>query len=153
MSFCSHCGNQMETGDKFCRVCGTAVPEESAPQNVPAPVAVKAEPVISGKVKALGFVGMGLGIGGVVFGALGVLYTLIGMAMPPMGITFALIFGLFSVPLSIVGRILSYKSIEGGNTSGVCSAGTKLGMAGLIVSAVMLFFGFINLINCASYSY
>ena len=147
MSFCSHCGNQMEAGDKFCRVCGTAVPEESAPQNVPAPVAVKAEPVIDGKTRALGFVGMGLGIGGVVMGALGLLYTMIGLNLEGMGFAFSLIFGLFSMPMSIVGRILSNKSIEGGNTSGVCSAGTKLGMAGMIVSAVMLFFGFISLVT------
>ena len=150
MSFCSHCGNQLETGDKFCRACGAAVVAEPV-QNVPAPVAVKAEPVVSGKTKALGFVGMGLGIGGVVMGALGILYTLLFMAVPPMGITFAMVMGLFSVPLSIVGRILSNKSIESGNTSGAASAGMKLGIAGLIVSAVMLFFGLINMINCAAY--
>ena len=146
MSFCSHCGNQLESGDKFCRACGAAVVAEPV-QNVPAPVAVKAEPVIDGKTRALGFVGMGLGIGGVVMGALGLLYTMIGLNLEGMGFAFSLIFGLFSMPMSIVGRILSNKSIEGGNTSGVCSAGTKLGMAGMIVSAVMLFFGFISLVT------
>jgi len=93
-------------------------------------------------------VGMGLGIGGVVMGALGLLYAMIGLNLEGMGFVFSLVFGLFSVPLSIVGRILSAKSIAGGNTSGAASAGMKLGIAGLIVSAVMLFFGFISLISC-----
>lgn len=150
MTFCSQCGNQLASGDKFCRSCGASVPEATV-QNTPAPVMVKAEPVVSGKIKALGFVGMGLGIGGVAMGSLGLLYSLIGLNLVGMGFVWAMIFGLFSVPLSIVGRILSNKSIEGGNTSGAASAGAKLGIAGLIVSAVMLFFGFISLISCSAY--
>ena len=148
MTFCSQCGNQLESGDKFCRACGAAVPDT---QNAPVSVVVKAEPVVSGKTKALGFVGMGLGIGGVVMGSLGLLYSLIGLNLEGLGFVWAMIFGLFSVPASIVGRILSYKSIEGGNPSGAASAGAKLGIAGLIVSAVMLFFGFISLISCSVY--
>jgi len=63
------------------------------------------------------------------------------------GLVFALVFGFFSFPLSIVGGILCNNSMNMGNYSTPCSVGTKLRIAGIIVSAVMLFFGFLSLID------
>lgn len=155
MSFCSICGNQLEDNARFCSKCGSpiAAPTESTPAEpvystpVYAPIynAPAVIPEVTGKTKALGFVGMGLGIGGLVFAVLGILYTLIGMDFDGLGFGFSIVFSIFSMPLSVVGRILAGKSIDGGNTSGVCRAGTGLGLAGIIVSCVMLFLGFISL--------
>ena len=110
----------------------------------PAPY-VEATPVVSVKDKAMGFVGMGLGIGGLFFAVFGLLYTLMGMVETGVAFVFSLIFGLISMPLSILGRKFAGDSAEHGNTAAACSVGAKLGIAGLVVSCVMLFFGFINL--------
>lgn len=83
---------------------------------------------VSGGTKAKGFVGMGLAIGGLVFGVLACIY---------------FVYGFIGIPLSIVGRILAGKSIEEGNTSNPPSLGQKLGLAGLIVSCVGTFINFI----------
>lgn len=155
MSFCVKCGYRIESDDKFCFACGAPVAgRESEPAPVAAPypvvqpglVPVMTEPPrLSVKTKVLGFVGMGLSIGGFVIAILGILYTMIFMEIPPAGAVFAFYLSVFSMPLSIVGRILSKKSIEGGNQSTVCTVGTRLGLAGIIISAVMLFLGFTNL--------
>lgn len=112
----------------------------------PVQPAVAATPVPTKKDKILGFVGMGLSIGGLFLGVIGLLYTFIFLAGEVAVATtvFALFFGMFSMPLSIVGRILSKKSMDAGNVSTPCSIGCKLGLAGIIVSAVMLFFGLIG---------
>ena len=174
MFFCSNCGAKLEDGSKFCTVCGTAVAPVAEPQAQPVVEEVPVAPVYSApvepvyahpsaptysapvspvyatvevptNVKIQGFVGMGLAIGGLFFAALGVLYVLIGMVEEGLGFGFSIGFGIFSWPLSIVGKILCGKSQEAGNTSTPCSVGSKLGLAGIIVSAVMMFFGLINL--------
>ena len=153
MSFCSNCGNSLEADAKFCRNCGAPVAEYQTPPCAPAaPVVVPpvpqvyGDPVVSTKGKVLGFVGMGLSIGGFFFAVLGLLYTFIGMAEEgALAFAFSISFSLFSMPLSIVGNSLSRRSRSMGNNSTPCSVGSKLGIAGIIVSAVMLFFGFIGL--------
>lgn len=169
MSFCSNCGHPLEDGNKFCSVCGArvAAPVVTEPTPVepvmaepvrpaepvytyepvrPVAPAVPAAPVPSRKDKIMGFVGMGLSIGGLFLGAIGLLYTLVFLAEEVAVATtvFAWFIGMFSMPLSIVGRILSKKSMDAGNVSTPCSIGCKLGLAGIIVSAVMLFFGLIG---------
>ena len=101
---------------------------------------------VSGGDKAKGIVGMAMAIGGMALAIIGLLYVLIGLEEGD-GFSFGLAigFGIFSLPLSIVGRIMAGKSQEAGNTSGMCSTGRTLGLVGLIVSAVMFFFGFISL--------
>jgi hypothetical protein len=119
-------------------------------QNTPVIVAPAPQtyrrPACSGKTKALGFVGMGLAISGLVFSVLGLLYTFIGIAAEGiLAFAFSFSFGMFSLPLSIVGRVLSNRSFSMGNLSAACSVGSKMGLAGIIVSAVMLFIGLIGL--------
>ena len=160
MPYCSNCGHQVEATDKFCGGCGAPVsapaaapaPEAApAPQVVvapapqPVPVAQPATPEISSKTKVFGFVGMGLGIGGLFFAVLGIIYTLVGMGETGLGFGMSVGFGLFSAPMSILGIKFSNDSARAGNSSKCCTVGSKLGLAGIIVSGVMLFLGFINL--------
>ena len=156
MFFCSNCGTALDDGAKFCRNCGAQVAEacSAQPQESVAPAVIEPasqahnQPVVSGKTKALGFVGMGLSIGGLFFAVFGLLYTFIFMATIPIAsFVYAIVFSLFSLPLCIVGGVLCNKSVEQGNRSAVCSVGSKLRIAGIIVSAVMLFFGMIALIS------
>lgn len=146
MNFCSHCGNPVKEGAKFCDACGAAfeAPVAEAPVYTPP---VYAEPVVSGKTKAMGFVGMGLSIGGLFFAIIGLIYSLVGLGLPGLGFGFSIGFGIFSMPLSIIGRILSNKSIRGGFNSGAPRAGAGIGLAGLIISCVMLLIGIISLIT------
>lgn len=177
MSFCTHCGNALGADAKFCGKCGAAVaapvaaapvveapvvaapvveapvveiiPEVAAVPAAPVYVApvVNTEPVLSTKDKVLGFVGMGLGIGALFFAIVGLLYTMIGMEAYAMGFGMSFAFSLFSVPMAIIGRILCGKSMDAGNTSAACSVGSKLSLAAIIVSGVMVFLGFVNLVD------
>lgn len=162
MFFCSNCGTALDDGAKFCRNCGAQVAEacSAQPQESVAPAVIEpasqvhnqpvcGECVVSGKTKALGFVGMGLSIGGLFFAAFGLLYTFIFMTvLPEASFAYAILFSLFSLPLCIVAGVLCNKSIEQGNQSAACSVGSKLRIAGIIVSAVMLFIGTIALFAC-----
>lgn len=170
MSFCPNCGNKIENAGKFCPNCGAPIAPavEAAPVETPvytqpaaplytqpaAPVytqpvytaPVVAEPVVETGTKVKGFVGMGLAIGGLLFAVLGLFYTLIGMVEEGIGFVMAIVFSIFALPLSIIGRSLCGSSAAAGFTSGACSAGRKLGLAGMIVCFVMLFMGLLNLI-------
>lgn len=125
-----------------------AAPVYSQPNPYSTPVYSQPAPApVPAKAKALGFVGMGVAIGGLVFAVLGLLYTFIGIATEMEGLAFgySIAFALFSFPCSIVGRVLCNNSKEMGNHATPCSVGSKMGIAGIIVSAVMLFFGLISL--------
>ncbi len=140
MSFCSNCGNPLDTTSKFCSNCGASI---AAPVIVEPAPHIREVPV---KAKVMGFIGMGLSIGGLIMAIIGLLYTFIFISIEPeAGFVFSLIYGLFSLPLSIVGGMLCKNSAGMGNRSAACSAGSKLGVAGIIVSGVMLFFGLISL--------
>ena len=149
MSFCINCGNQLAENDKFCNACGAKVSEANTyMQESLQPAYVEAKPaevVVSAKDKALGFVGMGLSIGGLFMACFGILYTALGMIETGLGFGMSIAFSLFSLPLSIVGRNLCNRSVERGNTAKPCSIGRGLGLAGIIVTGVMLFLGIINL--------
>ena len=152
MPFCSSCGNPLNQNDRFCNNCGAAISGKNETVIPTATIAaepapyVYSAPVCSGKSKALGFVGMGLAIAGLVFAVLGLLYTFLGMmAGDGVGLGMSIGFGIFSLPLSIVGGSLCDRSIHMGNFSAACSVGSKIRIAGVIVSAVMLFFGIVSL--------
>lgn len=149
MSFCINCGNQLAENDKFCNACGAKVSEANTyMQESLQPAYVEAKPaevVVSAKDKALGFVGMGLSIGGLFMACFGILYTALGMIETGLGFGMSIAFSLFSLPLSIVGRNLCNRSVERGNTAKPCSIGRGLGLAGIIVTGVMLFLGIVNL--------
>ncbi len=152
MPFCFNCGTPLDASGKFCKNCGAAVSEASTPVNPITPTVIDpvpqvyVAPVSSTKSKVLGFVGMGLAIGGLFFAVIGLLYTFIGLAVEEgLAFGFSFAFSFFSMPLSIIGGILCNRSYLMGNRSAACSVGSKLRMAGIILSAVMLFIGFISL--------
>lgn len=87
------------------------------------------------------------GIFGMIMAIIGLIGTMtwIGSWYSEGGFYFALYMMIFSLPLSIVGRVLSSSSQDAGNESGVCGAGKAMGLVGIILTAVMMFFGFICL--------
>ena len=100
---------------------------------------------IDGGTRAKGIVGMALGIGGFALAIIGMIYVLIGLDFGyGLSMGFAVGFGIFSLPLSIVGRILAGKSQDMGNDSKMCSVGRVLGLVGIIVTAVMFLFGIMS---------
>ena len=113
-------------------------------------------PVVNAKAKAFGFVGLGLSIEGLICAILGIFYTFFGLIMDSAlqtggaGFIYAFVFSFFSLAPSIIGRIFSDRSISMGNTSGVCTAGFRLGTAGTIVSIVMMVLGFFSLMAMAA---
>ena len=139
MSFCPNCGNLMDPSANFCKNCGAAVTE---PGMAPA---MTTPPVYYKRRKVLGFVGMGLSVGGVAMAGIGLLYTLIGLMSGIMAFIFSLFFGFYSIPLSLVGGVLSDKARSMGNPSSVCTIGSKLRIVGIIISVAMLFLGVIGL--------
>ncbi len=97
---------------------------------------------------ALKIVSMALSIFGLLMAAYGGLYTLIGLVEDGMAFVFALIFGMFSVPASIVGLCLASKCRAAGDTSIFSRLGKILGMIGIIVAGANLLIG---LLSIASY--
>lgn len=88
--------------------------------------------------------GMALSIAGISFAGLGLLYTLMFLAVETeVAFAFSLVMSFFSFPLSIVGFILSKNNINQGSTSAMSRVGKILGLIGIILSGVMLFLGFI----------
>lgn len=176
MAFCPNCGNRIDENARFCNSCGTAVvnaapPAPAEPVVLTAPVvpvvpaapqyiAPDYTPKIPGKVKAWGFIGLGLGAYGLVYAVLGLIYAFIYMmaAMATavgtggysgMGIAamfFAVIMGACSFPPALIGRSLCGNSQDAGNTSRACSIGSKLCLAAIIVSAAMMACGFFALL-------
>lgn len=89
--------------------------------------------------------GMALSIAGIAMAALGLLYTLMFIAIEgEMAFAFSLVMGLFSFPLSIVGFIMSKGNVNAGSTSAMSRVGKTLGLIGIILSGVMLFLGFVG---------
>ena len=151
MNFCPNCGQRVEETMKCCPNCGAAV-------NQPAPVyPMPAKPGIPGKVKAKGYVGLGLSIDALIASIIGLYFTMIfflvstgvyleeGIGMGFVTTIFGWIFGAITLPVGIVGRIMCKKSMEAGNTSKACSAGAKLGLAGIILSVITLVLGIAGL--------
>ena len=162
MYFCPNCGKTSETEVAFCSACGTAMKPQGVPTAPAAPVYApvyapatsQSAPASSKPALGKAIAGMAMGIAGFVFALLGILYVFMGLtAEPALGFGFSIGFGIFSLPLSIVGMVLSKGAINEGSTSSMASVGKKLGTAGMIVSFVMLFLGFIALIGADPYYY
>ena len=91
-------------------------------------------------------VGMALSIAGLVFLAIGGLYTFIfGFVEGIAAFIFALIFDLFYSPLSIVGLCLSNKCINAGDQSAMSRVGRILGIIGIAIAGASLIFGIFSL--------
>ena len=161
MYICPNCNYSTEEQSNYCPVCGSQVVEVQ-PQPQPQPVYQQpdlyaqqyqaynqyyqpqpAAQVSKGKI----IVSMILSIVGLAFAGLGLLYTFVGLATGGVGVALAMavVFGIFSVPLSIVGLILSTSCIRAGAQSGMVKVGKILGLIGVIASGVMLLLGLMSL--------
>lgn len=105
----------------------------------PAPVVQNAPSL--GKV----ITGMALSIAGIAFAGIGLLYTLMFLAFEgEAAFAISLVMSMFSLPLSLIGFILSKNNVNAGSTSAMSRIGKTLGLIGIILSGVMLFLGFIG---------
>ena len=91
--------------------------------------------------------GMIMGIVGFVTALIGLIYTLIFVVGEAGAISFvfSIIFALESLPLSIIGRSLCHRCIDEGDESKMASSGSGLGLAGIILTIIMLVLGFLSL--------
>lgn len=163
MYICPNCANKSETATNFCSLCGSRMVEQipEAPStyqpepqvyDIPQPrqqvftAEPVARPVATGPSKGKQIAGMGVAIGGFALGILNAFYAMILVGMESgFGFGFAFGFSIFSLPLSLVGLIMSNKCIDQGATGKPSFLGKKFGLIGVILTAVALFFGFINL--------
>lgn len=164
MYICPNCNKTSDTPVNFCSECGTPMVEQAPAQpqyqqpayeqpayqqpvyQQPQPMYQYTQTVTAEPSKGKVITGMALGIAGLSMAVLGLLYTLMFMAMEPeVGFGFGFVFSIISAPLSIVGMVISNGCINAGSTSAMSSIGKKLGLVGLILSGVMLFFAFISL--------
>lgn len=159
MYICPNCNKTSETPLNFCSECGTPMVEQAPAQPVyeqpayqqpayqqPQPMYQYTQTVSAEPSKGKVITGMALSIAGLSFAAIGLLYTLMFMAVEPeAGFAFGFVLSFFSLPLSIVGMVISNGCINAGSTSAMSRIGKKLGLVGLILSGVMLFFAFISL--------
>ena len=88
-----------------------------------------------------------MGIIGFVTALIGLIYTLILVTAETgaFGFGFSIGFALESLPLSIIGRSLCHRCIDEGDESKMASAGSGLGLAGIILTIIMLVLGFLSL--------
>ncbi len=142
MNYCPQCGNEMVHDEPI--VTAEVIEPVEPIQTAPYVYVAAPKPHLAVKI-----VGMSLSIAGLVFLAIGSLYTLIGLIEAGMAFAFALVFALFFLPLSIVGLCLSNKCINAGDTSAMSRVGKILGIVGIILAGVSLFIGFTALIAAA----
>ncbi len=110
-------------------------------------------PEVEGSAKVKGFIGMGLSIGGVVMATIGFIAMLSNFNIIGVGFACGLVFGIFGLPLSIVGMILSGKAIEAGFVGTPTKLGKIFGLVGTILSGVSIFLSFISLAVADRVSY
>jgi len=172
MYICPNCKTQSEQFANFCSQCGTqmvyAEPQPVEPQTellyqpveqeqaapfyppqqpaypsyAPAYTPPAYTPVNKPKL-ATKIVGMALSIAGLVFVAIGGLYTLFFSLLGEgvAAIVFSVVFDLFFIPLSIVGLCLSGKCINAGDRSTMSRVGKILGIVGIVIAGAALLIG------------
>lgn len=147
MAYCSKCNMIVQEKDKFCSNCGashlsfyTAGVLPRLPIQLP-PKLPPYEPMPPRPNKAMGFVGMGFGIGSMVMLAMALFCLILGLAFRLMeGIGYGVLIPISSSPYSIVGLVLCAKSLRSGNKLPSCKAGFIMGMVGTFAFAAALFF-------------
>lgn len=114
-----------------------------------------AEPVAEEPSKGKTITGMILSIAGAAMGALGMFYsfifTMMGLEDPEMaigGFVFGIVFAIFSVPLSLIGLLLSKNGTHTMN-----KVGKILGIVGLALSGAMIVFPLMLAASSDSYYY
>ncbi len=168
MFICPNCKKISEVPLNFCTSCGSRMEEaksnysapssESAPntynetnpyiyENAPAPTPAPS--------KAKAIVGMALSIAGFANAAVSLLYIFSFMAegLGDAALAFAIIMFLITMPLSLVGLILSSKCRSAGDRSVFTKLGKIFGIVGIVFSVLVLLFGIIGMLGADSFSY
>ena len=158
MYICPNCKKVFDSPLKFCYECGTQVVNvepvaEQQPQyqgntynqNPYQQNPYVATPYYQQKKpsKAKEIIGMILSISGFASSIIGIIYTILFMAIEPSaGFFMGFIFSLECFPCSLIGFLFSNGCINEGSTSKLSSVGKALGLAGVIISSVVLFLTF-----------
>lgn len=141
MGFCNNCGCELDASVRFCPRCGREnslrTPQEGnrQPIELQATSAATTTPGTGAKVK--GFVGMGLGIGALIFAVISLILVGPVMAYPPVGGAL-LVYGIFTVGLAIPGMLLSGKAIGAGVSGKPPELGKLFGLISLIAGGLAL---------------
>jgi len=147
MYTCPHCQFNTETPSAFCPQCGANMSMPQQPQQAyQQPIyqqPVYQQPVYpqypqqSAGSRGQKIAGMILGISGFVVAILGFIYTIIFIDIEEeAAFIFGMMFSMISLPLSIVGMILSIKSR-------MATPGKVFGIIGTILSGIVLFIALI----------
>lgn len=156
MYTCPNCNRTYDVPMNFCTVCGTPMAQtasqpEAAPQTFASTPVYQQPPQYtvaptpppyptSAKVKCI--VGMSLSIHGIANAAIGLLYTLIFMAMSGyMAFIYGLIFAFVCFPFCLVGLILSNSGINAGCPLKMGKVGKILGIIGVIACGLCFLIG------------
>lgn len=183
MAFCKNCGNVVDETMNFCNSCGSPVEKEVSvePKQTPVvqqpvnqyeqpvynnPYNVQPAPKSTGTpAKPLAIVGMVLGIEGLVWNLIMLLYSFIFGALGTnvayysysseaasafVALFVIMFFAIFGLVQAIVGLVLTNKARARGNLSGMTKAGKGLNITSLIIACVAVFFCFIFMVACFS---
>lgn len=140
MYCCPNCNRRSEQPSNYCPNCGSAMTmvqeyrEYYQPTTRKVPLAKK-------------IVGMALSAFGLVMAATGVFETLLFAAAYrdiKGGLIAAIIFGLFSLPGSIIGLSISASNIANGDTSAFGKVGMILGIVGIGAAAFSFLLGLVT---------
>lgn len=146
MYICPNCNNSTQEAINYCPKCGSRMVQEAP---APAPQYQYQQPVYTAAPpsKAKSIVGMALSIAGIAMSSLASFYSLIFLMEEELeGVAVSgILFFFFSFPLSLVGLILSKNYINAGGTNTFSRVGKILGIIGVILASVTLFFGFASL--------
>lgn len=162
MYICPRCNTQSEVPANFCPTCGAAMvmaatqqpdaPEQTAvQQTTPSynPTTYTYPPYqqpANRPSKAKAIVSMSLSAAGLLFAFLGFIYTSIFMAVEPeAGLVMAIVFGIFSLPLSIIGLCMASSVRRAGDTTVFSKLGRIFGIIGIIMAGLSMFIGFIGI--------
>ena len=159
MYICPNCNNTSQEATNFCPHCGTRMVQQQVnPQPVyqqPVYYSTESDLKSTGPSKGSVIVGMIFGIAGLAMAVIFFIYSLSMMSLAEesyyfytdymsTAIAYAFVMpGLFSLPASLVGMNLSRSNRNQGDTSAMSNVGKIMGIVGLIISCVTIFFGFI----------
>ena len=120
--------------------------DPAAPAYDPAAYGMPVAPAPAGPSKGKVIAGGIIGISGFSLAIFSIIFTLALVSEEVYAVPFgiAIGFGIFSIPLSIVGLVLCGGAIKQGATMGLAKAGKILGLIGVILSGVALVLGMIS---------
>lgn len=161
MRFCPQCQLQFDDNVSFCPQCGNTLYEYV---NATQPVYAAPQPPQPSKARVI--VGMAMSLCGLEGGAvsalisayLSIFFFAFGIGTgnaeavgvgSMLTLLYSFFFALFATPFSIVGLVMSNKSIAMGSQSKMCVIGKKTGIIGLLLCIIPLAFNITVLIIAA----